>query len=35
LDEYYEARGWSQETGLPTDETLERLGLAGDRDDGK
>ena len=26
LDEYYRFRGWSRE-GLPTDETLERLGL--------
>jgi aldehyde:ferredoxin oxidoreductase len=27
LDEYYQARGWDVETGLPTPETLERLGL--------
>jgi aldehyde:ferredoxin oxidoreductase len=27
LDEYYEARGWDKETGLPTRETLERLGI--------
>ena len=27
LDEYYEARGWSLETGCPTAETLRRLGL--------
>jgi len=27
LDEYYEARGWNRETGLPLPETLERLGL--------
>jgi aldehyde:ferredoxin oxidoreductase len=27
IDEYYELRGWDKETGLPTDETLERLGL--------
>jgi aldehyde:ferredoxin oxidoreductase len=27
LDEYYEVRGWDVETGLPTRETLERLGL--------
>jgi len=26
LDMYYEQRGWS-ENGLPTPETLERLGL--------
>ena len=30
LDEYYTERGWNLETGLPTKETLERLGLAGD-----
>ncbi len=27
LDEYYESRGWDLETGRPTRETLERLGL--------
>ena len=27
LDSFYEAMGWDLETGLPTDETLERLGL--------
>ncbi|MFW9803464.1 MAG: aldehyde ferredoxin oxidoreductase family protein [Candidatus Thorarchaeota archaeon] len=27
LDEYYEQRGWDLETGLPTMETLKRLGL--------
>jgi len=27
LDEYYDERGWSRETGIPTHETLERLGL--------
>ena len=27
LDEYYDARGWDRETGLPTPETLERLGI--------
>ena len=27
LDEYYDARGWNKETGLPTRATLERLGL--------
>ncbi|MGQ4870820.1 MAG: aldehyde ferredoxin oxidoreductase family protein [Candidatus Thorarchaeota archaeon] len=27
LDEYYEQRGWDPETGVPRDETLERLGL--------
>jgi aldehyde:ferredoxin oxidoreductase len=29
LDSFYEAMGWDLETGLPTDETLERLGLVG------
>jgi aldehyde:ferredoxin oxidoreductase len=29
LDEYYRARGWDVETGLPTDEKLEKLGLRG------
>jgi aldehyde:ferredoxin oxidoreductase len=28
LDEYYEARGWDKETGLPTSEKLVELGLA-------
>ncbi len=28
LDEYYRARGWDVETGLPTEEKLEELGLA-------
>jgi len=28
LDEYYLARGWNLETGIPTDEKLEELGLA-------
>ncbi len=28
LDEYYKARGWDLETGLPTVEKLEELGLA-------
>jgi aldehyde:ferredoxin oxidoreductase len=28
LDEYYRARGWDVETGLPTREKLEELGLA-------
>jgi aldehyde:ferredoxin oxidoreductase len=28
-DEYYEARGWSRETGRPLPETLRRLGLEG------
>ncbi|HDI73569.1 MAG TPA: aldehyde ferredoxin oxidoreductase [Candidatus Korarchaeota archaeon] len=27
LDEYYEARGCDKKTGIPTDETLRRLGL--------
>jgi len=27
LDEYYEARGWNRETGIPTKETLQKLGL--------
>ncbi|MDF1537491.1 MAG: aldehyde ferredoxin oxidoreductase family protein [Candidatus Thorarchaeota archaeon] len=27
LDEYYEQRGWDIQTGLPTKETLRRLGL--------
>jgi aldehyde:ferredoxin oxidoreductase len=27
LDEYYKARGWSRETGIPTKEKLEQLGL--------
>ncbi|MGA9348628.1 MAG: aldehyde ferredoxin oxidoreductase family protein [Anaerolineae bacterium] len=27
LDEYYRARGWDAETGLPTEEKLEELGL--------
>jgi aldehyde:ferredoxin oxidoreductase len=30
LDEYYTKRGWDLNTGLPTKETLERLGLSGD-----
>jgi aldehyde:ferredoxin oxidoreductase len=29
LDEYYRLAGWDRETGNPTAETLERLGLAG------
>jgi len=29
LDEYYRARGWNVETGLPTREKLRELGLAG------
>ncbi|MBU2548574.1 MAG: hypothetical protein KKB20_09210 [Proteobacteria bacterium] len=28
LDDYYAERGWDRETGRPTRETLERLGLA-------
>jgi aldehyde:ferredoxin oxidoreductase len=27
LDDYYASRGWNRETGNPTQETLERLGL--------
>ncbi len=27
LDQYYEARGWDVATGIPLEETLERLGL--------
>jgi aldehyde:ferredoxin oxidoreductase len=27
LSGYYEARGWDKETGIPTDDTLKRLGL--------
>jgi aldehyde:ferredoxin oxidoreductase len=27
LDEYYEARGWDVETGLPTEEKLRELDL--------
>jgi aldehyde:ferredoxin oxidoreductase len=27
LDEYYSERGWAKETGIPTTETLNRLGL--------
>jgi len=27
LDEYYQARGWSLETGIPTKEKLQQLGL--------
>ena len=28
LDEYYEARGWERETGIPSLEFLESIGLA-------
>jgi aldehyde:ferredoxin oxidoreductase len=28
LEEYYVARGWGKETGVPTKETLDRLGLS-------
>jgi aldehyde:ferredoxin oxidoreductase len=28
LDEYYRARGWDVETGLPTQEKLDDLGLS-------
>jgi aldehyde:ferredoxin oxidoreductase len=27
LDEYYDLHGWDRETGVPKEETLERLGL--------
>jgi aldehyde:ferredoxin oxidoreductase len=27
LDEYYEARGWYKETGIPTKEKLQQLGV--------
>jgi len=27
LDYYYEFRGWDKETGIPTEEKLEELGL--------
>jgi aldehyde:ferredoxin oxidoreductase len=27
LDEYYEARGWDVNTGIPTKEKLQELGL--------
>ncbi|MHA1261751.1 MAG: aldehyde ferredoxin oxidoreductase C-terminal domain-containing protein [Candidatus Freyarchaeota archaeon] len=27
LDEYYEERGWSKETGIPTRQKLIELGL--------
>ncbi|MEE8318965.1 MAG: aldehyde ferredoxin oxidoreductase family protein [Dehalococcoidales bacterium] len=27
LDEYYEARGWDKETGIPLDETLQKLDI--------
>jgi aldehyde:ferredoxin oxidoreductase len=27
LDEYYAARGWDRETGIPKREKLEQLGL--------
>jgi len=27
LDEYYEAREWSRETGIPTEEKLQQSGL--------
>jgi len=27
LSGYYEARGWNKETGIPTDDTLKKLGL--------
>ncbi len=33
LDEYYRERGWDLETGIPSKETLERLGLGRVADD--
>jgi aldehyde:ferredoxin oxidoreductase len=33
LEAYYKTRGWDRETGIPTRETLERLGLADVADD--
>jgi aldehyde:ferredoxin oxidoreductase len=27
LSGYYEARGWDKETGIPTDESLKKLGM--------
>jgi len=33
LDRYYELVGWDKDTGVPTRETLERLGLAGIADE--
>ena len=35
LDEYYEARGWDKQTGLPTAEKLKALGLKEVADDMK
>ncbi len=32
LDDYYRLRGWDRETGLPTDETIDRLGLSWTRE---
>jgi|GEM_PF-1011277 len=32
LDAYYGAHGWDIETGIPTDETLDRLGISRERD---
>jgi len=29
LDEYYEARGWDKDSGIPKDSTLKRLGISG------
>jgi aldehyde:ferredoxin oxidoreductase len=33
LDEYYQARGWNEKTGLQKRETLEKLGLKDIADD--
>jgi aldehyde:ferredoxin oxidoreductase len=27
LDQYYDLHGWDRETAIPTDKTLEKLGL--------
>jgi aldehyde:ferredoxin oxidoreductase len=35
LEAYYRLRGWDVETGHPTRETVERLGLAATTDDGR
>jgi aldehyde:ferredoxin oxidoreductase len=33
LDDYYDERGWDIETGIPTREKLEELGLEDTADD--
>ena len=35
LDEYYELRGWDKETGIPTPETLKKLGLEKEAEEAK